>query len=77
MILCSISGHKKRSHTLSRLMSGAAVVDVKSFADGFPPPAGDIVDHASPRSLSEDVLLTTLVRDRYGHNCLYENNDWL
>ena len=53
------------------------MVDVKFFADGFPPLAGDIVDHASPRSLIEDVLLTALVRDRYGHNCLYENNDWL
>ena len=53
------------------------MVDVKFFADSFPPLAGDIMDHASPRSLGEDVLLTALVRDRYGHNCLYENNDWL
>ena len=35
--------------------------------DNFPPLVGDIVGHA----------MTALVRDRYGHNCLYENNDWL
>ena len=53
------------------------MVYVKFSADGFPPLARDIVDHASPRSLGEDVLLTALVRDRYGHNCLNESNDWL